>query len=354
MLIYESLQIKSLVLPNRLVMAPMCMYSATDGVANEFHLVHYGSRAQGGVGLIIVEATGVEPEGRITPKCLGLWNNKQVEPLKKIVDFVHQNSATKIGIQLNHSGRKGSTMNGKHLATEDGGWQTHAPSRLAFQPDFQTPLELSKEEIHRIVNSFAKAAKRAVDANFDTIEIHAAHGYLLHQFLSPLSNQRTDEYGGSFDNRIRMLLEVVEAVQAVIPIDMPLFVRISATEYAEYDGWDLESSNKLASILKDKGVDAIDVSTGGGIYNAKITPYTAYQLPYAESIKMESGLTTGTVGLVDSIEKAEDIMKNSNVDLIFMGRVLLREPYLPVRGSFEYDAACYFPTPYERGKPLKS
>ncbi len=352
MKLYEPLLIKSMQLPNRLVMAPMCMYSAEDGLANDFHLIHYGSRAQGGVGLIIVEATGITPEGRITPKCLGIWDDKQIEPLKRITNFIHQETKSKVGIQLNHSGRKGSTLNAKQIPLDSGGWITKGPSNVPYSPEDRIPVELTNEEIQQIIEEFANASKRAVEAGFDTIEIHAAHGYLLHQFLSPVSNKRMDKYGGSFENRIRFLLEVVDAVKAVVPADMPLFVRISATEYAETDGWDLDESIELVKILKEKGIDAMDISSGGSIYGAKITPYTAYQLPFAEAVKEGSGIITGTVGLIDTIEKAEEILQKTEIDLIFMGRVLLREPYLPISGSFTNNTNCFFPAQYERGKPL--
>ena len=247
----------------------MCMYSAENGVPNDFHFVHYGSRAQGGTGLIIVEATGVVPEGRITNKCTGIWNDEQVEAFQKIVKFVHENSESKIGIQLAHAGRKASTWNGKQISLEEG-WETVAPSPIPYHQSERIPHVLSTEEIKSLVQSFKIAAKRSIDAGFDLVEIHAAHGYLVHQFLSPLSNIRTDEYGGSFENRIRFLLEIVDAVNEVLDENHPLFVRISATDYAE-NGWDLKQSVELAKILKTKNVDLIDVSSGGNIHGAKIT-----------------------------------------------------------------------------------
>lgn len=334
-------------------MSPMCMYSATDGMAGDFHFVHYVSRAQGGVGLIIAEATGVEPEGRITRGCLGLWNDAQKAPLKRIVDYIHQHTDTKIGIQLNHSGRKGSTLSGKEVAPEDGGWITKGPSAIPFQPADRIPEVLTVDEIRRIVKSFGAAARRAIDAGFDLVEIHAAHGYLLHQFLSPVSNQRKDEYGGSFENRIRFLVEVVEEVVAAIGNDKPLFVRISGTEYAPDGGWDLEQSVKLAGILKTHGVDLMDVSSGGNIYDAKINPYNAYQLPLAAEIKEKTGIMTGTVGMIEEAAMAEEILQSGKADLILAGRALLRNPYLPVHAAFEAGEPCFFPVQYERGKPKK-
>ena len=241
-------------------MSPMCMYSCENGVANDFHLLHYGSRAQGGTGLIIVEATGVVPEGRITNKCMGIWNDKQAEALSKIVKIVHENSESKIGIQLAHAGRKASTWNGKQISLEEG-WETVAPSPVPYEESERIPHELTVEEIKDLVQRFKEAAVRAIHADFDLIEIHAAHGYLIHQFLSPLSNTRTDEYGGSFENRIRFLLEIVEAVNEVLDDDHPLFVRISGTEYAP-NGWNIKDSVALAKILKENNVDLIDVSSG--------------------------------------------------------------------------------------------
>ena len=250
MILYSPIQLRNLEIKNRWVMSPMCMYSSNDGVATDFHYVHYGSRAQGGTGLLIVEATGVVPEGRITNKCMGLWNDEQGKALKKIVDFVHENSDSKIGIQLAHAGRKASTWNGKQLPLEEG-WETVAPSKIPYSEEERIPHELTIEEIKKLVQDFQDAAKRALEAGFDLIEIHAAHGYLVHQFLSPLSNVRTDEYGGTFENRIRFLVEIVEAVNELLDDNHPLFVRISGTEYAE-NGWNIEESVQLAEILKTK------------------------------------------------------------------------------------------------------
>ncbi len=352
MKLYEPLTIKSLTLPNRWVMSPMCMYSAENGLADDFHFTHYLSRAQGGVGLIIVEATGVLPEGRITPRCLGLWNEEQAEALKRIVDAVHLHTPAKMGIQLNHSGRKGSTLSGNQIGAEQGGWHPKGPSAIPFQPGDVVPGVLDKEELKQIIAAFKEAAARAIKAGFDLVEIHAAHGYLLHEFLSPVSNQREDEYGGSFENRIRLLLEVIEAVQTVLPDEMPLVVRISGTEYAENGGWDIEESVRLAKIMKDKGVDLIDVSSGGNIYDAKTTPYSVFHNKISSQIKNSTGIMTGTVGLIETAAKAEEILQAGEADLIWVGRALLRNPYLPVLESFAHGAECFFPTQYHRGKPL--
>lgn len=348
MILYSPIQFRNLKLPNRWVMSPMCMYSCENGVANDFHYVHYGSRAQGGTGLLIVEATGVVPEGRITHKCTGLWNEEQTQAFKKTVDFVHRNSNSKIGIQLGHAGRKASTWNGKQLSLEEG-WETVAPSKIPYAEGERIPHELTIQEINRLVQDFKDATKRALVAGFDLIEIHAAHGYLIHQFMSPLSNNRTDEYGGSFENRIRFLLEIVDATNELLDEDHPLFVRISGTEYAE-NGWDIEDSVKLAAILEGKNVDLIDVSSGGNIQGAKITLFDGYQVPLAAQIKNETGMRTGAVGLIKSAEQAEEILEKDEADLIFVAREILRNPYLAIQGSFEGKGDCDFPHQYERAR----
>ena len=347
-MLYSKIKFRNLELKNRWVMSPMCMYSAENGVPNDFHFVHYGSRAQGGTGLIIVEATGVVPEGRITNKCTGIWNDEQVEAFQKIVKFVHENSESKIGIQLAHAGRKASTWNGKQISLEEG-WETVAPSPIAYHESERIPHVLSTEEIKSLVQSFRDAAKRSINAGFDLVEIHAAHGYLVHQFLSPLSNIRTDEYGGSFENRIRFLLEIVDAVNEVLDENHPLFVRISATDYAE-NGWDLEQSVELAKILKTKNVDLIDVSSGGNIHGAKITLFDGYQVPFAAEIKKKSGIKTGAVGLIKTAEQAEEILRKEEADLIFVAREILRNPYLAVQNSFNEKGECFFPHQYERAR----
>ena len=348
-MLYTPIKLRNLELKNRWVMSPMCMYSCENGVANDFHLLHYGSRAQGGIGLIIVEATGVVPEGRITNKCMGIWNDEQAAALSKIVKIVHENSDSKIGIQLAHAGRKASTWNGKQISLEEG-WETVAPSPIPYSEDERIPHKLSVEEIKNLVNSFKEAAKRAIDAGFDVIEIHAAHGYLVHQFLSPLSNTRTDEYGGSFENRTRFLLEIVEAVNELLDENHPLFVRISGTEYAA-NGWNIKDSVALAKILKEKSVDLIDVSSGGNIQGAKINLYDGYQVPFSEAVKRDAEIATGAVGLIKTAKQAEEILQNQQADLIFVAREILRNPYLPVRGSFKNKDHCFFPPQYERAKP---
>ena len=348
MKLYSPLKFRNLEIKNRWVMSPMCMYSSENGFANDFHFVHYASRAQGGTGLIIVEATGIVPEGRITNKCMGIWNDAQAESLKKIVRFIHENTETKVGIQLAHAGRKASTWNEKQISLEEG-WETVAPSKIPYGEGERIPHELSVSEIKNLIKSFKDAAKRAIDAGFDVIEIHAAHGYLIHQFMSPLSNVRTDEYGGNFENRIRFLLEIIDEVNELLNEDHPLFVRISGTEYTE-NGWGIEDSVKLAEILKTKNVDLIDVSSGGNIQGAKISLFDGYQVPLAAEIKKQTGMKTGAVGLIKTAEMAEEILQNEEADLIFVAREILRNPYLAIENTFKNKEDCFFPHQYERAR----
>ena len=351
MKLFEPIKFRNIELKNRVVMSPMCMYSAEDGMANEFHYVHYGSRAQGGVGLIITEATAVEPRGRITNKCLGIWNDEQALALKKIVDFVHHNSESKIGIQLAHAGRKGSTWENRQISIEEG-WETIAPSPIPFHHSERIPHVLTVEEIKELVEDFRKAAKRSVNAGFDVIEIHAAHGYLIHQFLSPLSNTRTDDYGGNAENRARFLMEIVEAVNSQITENIALFVRISGTEYAE-NGWDISDSVELSKVLKTKNVDLIDVSSGGNISGAVIPLKPGYQVPLAEEVRKNADIRTGAVGLITSAAHAEEILENGQGDLIFLAREILRNPYFAVQAAWENDAENFYPHQYLRAKPTK-
>ena len=348
MILYSPIKFRNLEIKNRWVMSPMCMYSSENGLANDFHFVHYASRAQGGTGLLILEATGVVPKGRITHKCAGLWNDEQTQSFKKIVDFIHQNTDSKIGIQLGHAGRKASTWNGKQLPLEEG-WETVAPSKIPYHEGERIPHELTIPEIKKLVQDFKDATQRSLDAGFDLIEIHAAHGYLIHQFMSPLSNVRTDEYGGSFENRIRFLVEIVESVNELLDENHPLFVRISGTEYAE-NGWDLTDSVRLAKVLRDQNVDLIDVSSGGNIAGAKITLFDGYQVPLAAEIKKQTGLRTGAVGLIKSAEQAEEILEKEEADLIFVAREILRNPYIAIQGSFEGNGDCDFPPQYDRAR----
>lgn len=329
-------------------MSPMCMYSSENGLANDFHFVHYGSRAQGGTGLLMVEATGVEPKGRITNKCMGIWNDEQADQLQKIVNFVHTRSESKIGIQLAHAGRKGSTWNNQQISLEEG-WETLAPSPIPYHPDERIPHVLTTDEVKQQVQNFKEAAKRAVKAGFDIIEIHGAHGYLIHQFLSPLSNIRTDEYGESFENRIRFLIEIVDAVNEELDGNTALFVRISGTEYAE-NGWNIEDSVQLSKVLKEHSVDLIDVSSGGNIHGAKISVFNGYQVPFSSQVRNGADIKTGAVGLITTPGQAEDILQKGDADLIFVAREILRNPYIAIQGAFEMKEECFFPHQYSRAK----
>lgn len=350
--LFSPLRIKSVTLRNRIVVSPMCQYSSVDGFATDWHLVHLGSRAVGGAGLIISEATAVSPEGRISPDDLGIWKDEHIEKLAQITAFIKSEGAV-AGIQLAHAGRKASTYapwKGSGQVPE-GAWQTVAPSPVGFSAKDALPLELDQAGIDKVVDDFGTAAARSLKAGFEVLEIHAAHGYLVHQFLSPLSNIRTDEYGGSFENRIRLLLEIVEKVRSEWPEELPIFVRISATDWAE-GGWNEEESVQLTKILKEKGVDVIDVSTGGLIPGVKIPLGPAYQLPFAKKIKEETGILTGTVGLITGVEQANSILEREEADLILMARELLRNPYLPLNAAAELEADQAWPAQYQRAKPV--
>ncbi|AEE20728.1 NADH:flavin oxidoreductase/NADH oxidase [Dokdonia sp. 4H-3-7-5] len=354
--IYTPLTIRGLELPNRIVVSPMCQYSSVNGMANDWHLVHLGSRAVGGAGLIITEAAAISPEGRITPSDMGIWSDEHIQPLKRITTFIKE-QGTAVGIQLAHAGRKASTLapweESKRLTKDDGGWLPVAPSPIPFNDEGVVPKELSINEIRDIIKLFIEAAKRAVIAGFDVIEIHAAHGYLLNQFLSPLTNKRVDEYGGTFEKRVRLLLEVTEGIRSVIPDRMPLFVRISATEWAE-GGHTIEDSLKISQLLKDSGVDLIDCSTGGVVKSQEIPVEKNYQVPFAEKIKKEINIATGAVGLIDDAIQADDILTNDQADLIFIGREMLRNPYFGLLSPELGGKKIAWPNQYQRGKPRKS
>jgi 2,4-dienoyl-CoA reductase-like NADH-dependent reductase (Old Yellow Enzyme family) len=350
-ILFSPLQIKSITLKNRIVISPMCQYSATDGFANDWHLVHLGSRASGGAGLIIQEATSVSPEGRISPGDLGLWKDEQMDKMKIINQFIIGQNAVP-GIQLAHAGRKASANapweGGKKIDYADGGWETVAPSAIGFH-DEETPIALDKTGIQKVIADFKSATKRAVKAGFQVMEIHAAHGYLLHEFMSPLSNLRTDEYGGSFDNRIRLMLEVLEVVQSEWPKELPLFVRISASDWAD-GGWNIEESIQLSKVLKEKGVDLIDVSSGGAVAHQKIALGPNYQVPFAESIKKEAGIMTGAVGLITEAEQAEEILTSGKADLVLFARESLRNPNLGLIFAKALNTDVQWPKQYDRAK----
>ena len=347
----QALTIKSVTIKNRIGMPPMCQYSAIDGLANDWHFLHYGTRAVGGAGLIILEASGVAPEGRITPFDLGIWNDEQIVGLQILTELIHEHGAV-AGIQIGHAGRKAShdspANGGAQLPADDGGWMTVAPSAIPFDPTETAPVELDQAGIKAIISQFKSATHRAKQAGFKVLELHGAHGYLIHQFLSPLSNHRTDEYGGSFENRIRFLLEIVDAVKSVWPADLPLLVRLSATDWAE-GGWNVEETVTLCGILRQMGVDMIDCSSGGNIFNAKMAIGRGYQIPFSEAIRA-TGILTATVGLITTIEQVHSILQEEKADMVFLGRELLRNPYFPLLSTLKTDTEIDWPTQYLRAK----
>ena len=348
----SPLKIKDITFRNRVAISPMCMYSAVDGFANDWHLVHLGSRAVGGAALIIQEATAVSPEGRISPGDLGIWDDAHIEMLGRVNRFIHEHKAV-AGIQLAHAGRKAGCAKpwegGKQLKKHEGGWVTVAPSALPFNPDDTIPAELDEEGIAKVISDFRSAAGRALKAGYTLVEIHAAHGYLLHEFLSPLSNHRTDKYGGSFENRTRLLLEVVKEVQTVWPQNLPLFVRISATDWAD-GGWNADEAMQLASILKNAGVDLIDCSSGGLVPHQKIPLGPGYQVPFAERLKKETGILTGSVGLITEAQQAEDILQKGQADMILIARESLRDPYFALNAAKVLGDDMEWPLQYLRAK----
>lgn len=330
--LFSPIQIGNVIYKNRFVMSPMCMYSAEseNGKPTDWHYIHYTSRAIGGFGLIIQEATAVSPEGRISPDDLGIWSDEHIEGYRKLTDLIHQYEC-KAGIQLAHAGRKASALSiwkGSHFIDEkNGGWSVYAPSAFPFNELAQIPKELTKEEIKHVIDDFAKATLRAVKAGYDTIEIHAAHGYLIHEFLSPITNHRRDEYGGSFENRIRFLLEIVRAVNELLDTEKNLFVRISCVDYLE-GGWKIDDSVRLAKILKVEGVALIDCSSGAIAPGEKIQAMPMYQVPFSEKIRREAAIATGAVGMIETYQHASHIIEHSKADLIFLGRAALRDAYV--------------------------
>ncbi len=336
-----------------MVVSPMCMYSSVDGFANDFHLVHLGSRAVGGSALIIQEATAVSPEGRITHGDMGIWKDEHIEKMKQIVDFVHSQNAL-IGIQLAHAGRKASYQlpkdGAKKIAPElENGWQTVSASNLPFREGEPAPVALDITGMKKVKNDYAAATRRAEKAGYDVVEIHAAHGYLFHQFYSPLANERTDEYGGSFENRIRFLLEVTEVVRKEWPDEKPLFVRISATDWTE-GGWTIEDATKLSVKLRELGVDLIDTSSGGNVPKAIIPSEPGYQVPFAAQIKSEANILTGAVGQITTAEQSEAILKEGKADLILYARESLRQPYFALHAAKDLNEDVNWPLQYERAK----
>lgn len=350
--LFSPITFKELTLKNRLVVSPMCQYSSEDGFANDWHLVHLGTRAVGGAGLIFTEAAAVSPEGRISPQDLGIWKDEHIEFLKRITGFLQQHGS-KTGIQLAHAGRKASTytswLGEGQVPESEGGWKPIAPSPVPFKDGEIKPAEMSSADIQKVVTDFVASAERADKAGFDVVEIHAAHGYLLHEFLSPKSNNRTDEYGGSFENRVRIVLEITEAVREAWPKSKPLFVRISATDWVE-GGWTADDSVALSKLLKGQNVDLIDCSSGGNVPDAKIPAAPLYQLEFAEKVKKKAGIATGAVGMITTADEAESIIADNKADLVFMARQFLREPYFPLDAAKKLGVDVNWPVQYERAK----
>jgi 2,4-dienoyl-CoA reductase-like NADH-dependent reductase (Old Yellow Enzyme family) len=370
--LFSPLQIGSITLSNRIVVSPMCEYSSEDGFANDWHLVHLGSRAVGGAALVITEATAVAPEGRISPQDLGLWKDEHIAPLARITAFLHS-QGSHAGIQIAHAGRKASTWRPGSgdgvVGPENGGWtNVLAPSAIPFAPNYPQPHELDHAGIAAITQAFRAAAMRADRAGFDVIEIHSAHGYLLHEFLSPISNHRSDEYGGSFENRVRLLLEIVDAIREARPEgsadrreaewvwsrERPLFVRISATDWVEQGGWDLPQSVQLSALLRDRGVDLIDVSSGGNVLGAAIPLGPGYQTPFSEAIRAQTGMLTGAVGMITDPAQAAHILRTGQADLVIIAREFLRDPYWPVHAAAALGETISWPGQYLRAAPPKS
>ncbi len=352
--LFDPLAIRDLTFANRVFVSPMCQYSSHDGYANDWHFVHLGSRAVCGAGLIFTEATAVLPEGRISPQDLGIWADGHIEMLGRIVSFIHEQGSI-AGMQLAHAGRKASTRRPWEtpgtVPESEGGWKkVVAPSALPFADNYPMPQALTSGGIQEVVSAFATAARRACQAGFRVIEIHAAHGYLIHEFLSPLSNKREDDYGGSFENRTRLCREIVAVVRSAWPRELPLFVRISATDWID-GGWNIHESVKLAAQLKPMGVDLIDCSSGGNVPHAKIPVGAGYQVAFAERIRREAEIMTGAVGMITSPIQAEHIIRTEQADAVIMAREFLRDPYWPLRAARELDQPVAWPVQYLRAGP---
>jgi 2,4-dienoyl-CoA reductase-like NADH-dependent reductase (Old Yellow Enzyme family) len=350
--LFQTLKLRGITLRNRIAVAPMCQYSATDGFATNWHLVHLGSRAVGGAALVLTEATAVEERGRISPQDLGIYRDEHIEMLSRITAFIREQGAA-AGVQLAHAGRKASTYRpwsgSGELKAEDGRWQTVAPSAEHFAGNYPQPTELSEAEIAEIVQHFQDAAKRALQAGFQVIEIHAAHGYLVHEFLSPLSNKRQDRYGGTLDNRMRILTEITDMIRGVWPDELPLLVRISASDWTE-GGLTIDDSVLIAHELKKHGVDLIDVSSGGNVAGAKIPLSPGYQVPFADAIRHQAHITTGAVGLITEPTQANEILRQGQADIIFLARELLRDPYWPLHAARDLQQEITWPDQYTRAK----
>ncbi len=351
--LFSPLVLRGVTFRNRVFVSPMCQYSSTDGMPGDWHLVHLGSRAVGGAGLVLTEATAVAPEGRISPADAGIWSDAHGRAYERIAAFVRSQGAA-AGIQLAHAGRKASTdvpwAGGKPLAPERGGWQPAAPSAVPFAHGHPVPREMGGADIEAVVAQFAAAARRAHAAGFQVVELHMAHGYLCHEFLSPLSNRRTDRYGGSLENRMRVPIEVACAVRSVWPAELPLFARISATDWAE-GGWDLDEAVTFAGRLKDVGVDMVDCSSGGLVPHARVPVGPGYQVPLAARIRRDAGVATGAVGMITSATQAEQVVANGQADAVLLARGMLRDPYWPLHAARELGAEASWPVQYLRAKP---
>ncbi len=351
--LFSEFRLRELSFRNRIFVSPMCQYSAVDGAPNTWHLVHLGSRAVGGAALVMVEATGVSPESHISPYDLGLWSPAQRDAFRPIVQFIKEQGAV-AGIQLAHAGRKASTdapwSGGGPLAAGRGDWQPLAPSAIPFTPAHAMPRALTRADMDVVVRQFAETTQRARDAGFDVVEVHMAHGYLLHEFLSPLSNRRTDEYGGSLENRARLPLAVAHAVRELWPAHLPVFVRISASDWAD-GGWDLEQSVRLARWLKETGIDLIDCSSGGLVADARIPAAPGFQVPFAAAIRARTGIATGAVGLITEAHQAEQIVASGQADAVLLAREFLRDPYWPLHAARQLNVEAPWPKQYLRARP---
>ena len=353
--LFDEYRIRDVTFRNRLWVSPMCMYSSDNGFPNDWHLAHLGSRAVGGAGMVCVEATAVSPEGRITPADSGIWLDEHVPAFARLTRFIKAQGAVP-GIQIAHAGRKASTAppweGGKAVTLGNGGWQVVAPSATRFTDDYPMPREMTAVDIEKVVADFAAAAKRSIDAGFEVVEVHAAHGYLLHEFLSPLSNRRTDEYGGNLENRMRLPLAVANAVRRTVPEGLPVFVRISATDWAE-GGWDLEQSIEFARRLKNIGIDLIDCSSGGLVPDAKIPVGPGYQVPFAEAIRREAGIATVAVGMITEPVQAEAIVSSGSADAVMVARQFLRDPYFALTAARQLGGNVNVPRQYGRAIELR-
>ncbi|HEX2142882.1 MAG TPA: NADH:flavin oxidoreductase/NADH oxidase [Glycomyces sp.] len=354
--LFSPLTLRGTTIPNRIWMAPMCQYSAdfsgpAAGVPNDWHFQHYGARAVGGPGLILVEATAVAAEGRISPGDLGIWNDAQIEGHRRLTAFMRAQGVVP-GIQIAHAGRKASTdlqfNGGGALGEDEGGWETVAPSAIAFSDAMPVPHELSVEEVRDVVAAFADASRRAIEAGYEVIEVHGAHGYLLHEFLSPVSNRREDTYGGSFEHRARLAIEVADAVREVVGEQVPVFFRLSATDWIEPEGWTADETVLLAALLRRHGVDLLDVSSGGNLPRATIPVGPGYQAPFAARVRREAGLPSAAVGLITEVQQAEKIIADGEADAVLLGRELLRNPYWPRQAAHELGETRPLPKQYGR------